>query len=120
MSDLIDGERYEYVNGTSRKFWEWRLYGEEPGAFEAFRLVIKWGRLGTAGQFLSEMFTSRRLADWKVKVKVAEKTGKGYRLASQRGQPKRTTFTFRIPGKAKPEPDVAPLLTGVRRVTLRD
>lgn len=138
MSYLVEGERYEFVGGASRKFWEWRLYDDTEGEVvgKYWRLRFRWGRLGTGGQSMDERFDSEALARWKAKAKVTEKLGKGYRLA-QRGPvdapSKAPPPAWRRPaldreakrigravlGLDKPKPEPAPLAT-VRRVRLRD
>jgi len=86
---------------------------------------------------MDERFDSEGLARWKMKVKVGEKLGKGYKLASVGTlawramttkspspplKPTRSVVTYRAVEKAGPQPPkpdlVAPLAT-VRRVRLR-
>jgi predicted DNA-binding WGR domain protein len=138
VSTLVEGERYEFVGGNSRKYWEWRLYDELDYTRlgrPAWRLRFRWGRLGTVGQTLDESFDSEALARWKIGVKRTEKLNKGYKLA-QRGpvdakntlverltdpfaKPTRTVTRATV-AKPKPKDPETPLLSTVRRVRLRD
>jgi predicted DNA-binding WGR domain protein len=141
VSVLAEGERYEFVGGNSRKFWEWRLFDERDLAVGAWRLRFRWGRLGTAGQTMDERFDSEALARWKINVKRTEKLNKGYKLALRQpvnAPPTRPKFApFVLPpsawapkpartrtratvAKPKPKEPETPLLSTVRRVRLRD
>jgi len=62
--------RFEFVDGTSRKFWEIDLHEK---SFE-----VRWGRLGTDGQSQTKSFPSADKAKSTHDKLVAEKLGKGY------------------------------------------
>lgn len=64
--------RYEFVEGTSQKFWEIELEGES--------FTTRWGRIGTEGQEKSQDFDSAAEARKAHDKLVAEKEKKGYRL----------------------------------------
>ncbi len=62
--------RYEFVEGTSAKFWEIELKGEG--------FTARWGKLGTAGQSKSQEFESEAAALKAHDKLIAEKEKKGY------------------------------------------
>ncbi|MBL8916294.1 MAG: WGR domain-containing protein [Archangium sp.] len=62
--------RFEFVEGTSSKFWEVKVEGEQQ--------VIRFGKIGTAGQTKEKDFDSGSEAKADTKKLIAEKTGKGY------------------------------------------
>lgn len=64
--------RYEFVEGTSKKFWEIELEGES--------FTTRWGRIGTDGQEKTQDFDSPADARKAHDKLVAEKEKKGYRL----------------------------------------
>lgn len=64
--------RYEFVEGTSNKFWEIELEGES--------FTARWGKIGTAGQEKTQDFDSEEEARKAHDKLVAEKEKKGYRL----------------------------------------
>ena len=61
--------RFEFTEGTSRKFWEATLEGAA--------LLVKWGRLGTTGQQKTHAFATPAEARGELEVLVAEKTKSG-------------------------------------------
>jgi len=62
--------RFEFVEGTSAKFWAIRLHGD--------KLTVSFGRIGTSGQEQTKPFPDERAA-WKAADQlIAEKVGKGY------------------------------------------
>ncbi|MGW5051964.1 DUF4132 domain-containing protein [Actinokineospora sp. NPDC004072] len=67
--------RLEYVGGGSAKFWE----AERTGA----SVVVRWGRIGTAGQAKTRDFADEPSARDFLDKQAAEKTRKGYRPAGQ-------------------------------------
>lgn len=73
--------RFEFTEGTSRKFWEATLEGAA--------LLVKWGRLGTTGQQKTHAFATPAEARGELEVLVAEKTKKGYRRVDAPVQPPR-------------------------------
>lgn len=73
--------RFEFTEGSSRKFWEASLAGAS--------LLVKWGRLGTTGQQKTHAFATAAEARSELEVLVAEKTKKGYRRVDAPAQPPR-------------------------------
>jgi len=61
---------FEYVQGSSSKFWEIRLEGD--------RFTTRWGRIGTNGQTTLKTFSSHNEARREHDALVAEKLKKGY------------------------------------------
>jgi DNA ligase-1 len=66
-----DGKRYfEYVEGTSSKFWEvWVTDG---------RVTTRWGRIGSAGTMTIKDYPDEAAARKAMDKLIAEKVGKGY------------------------------------------
>src|SRR5687767_8624506 len=65
--------RYEFTEGTSRKFWDVSLRGKQ--------LIVRWGRIDTQGQSKVFEFPTAAAARQKQSTLIREKTGKGYRPA---------------------------------------
>lgn len=63
--------RFEYVGGSSAKFWEVRVDGKE--------VTVRFGRLGTAGQQQSKTLPDEARATAHAEKLIREKTAKGYR-----------------------------------------
>jgi len=63
--------RYEFVEGSSSKFWEIEISGAS--------VTTRWGRIGTAGQEKTKDFASSDKAQAEYDSLIREKTGKGYR-----------------------------------------
>ncbi len=63
--------RYEFVEGSSKKFWEIEVAGKE--------VTTKWGRIGTPGAFKTKTFPSPAAAQKEHATLVREKTTKGYK-----------------------------------------
>ncbi len=63
--------RYEFVEGSSSKFWDVELQGQT--------LNLKWGRIGTEGQSQQKKFPTPEKARAEHDKLVAEKVKKGYR-----------------------------------------
>jgi len=61
---------YEFVEGTSSKFWEITHSGSD--------VTTRWGRLGTDGQSKTKTFKDEAAAKKEADKLIAEKTGKGY------------------------------------------
>lgn len=61
---------FEFVEGSSAKFWEIRVEGRS--------FVTRYGRIGTEGQVTRKDFDSEAKADAEAQRLVAEKTKKGY------------------------------------------
>ena len=62
---------FEFVEGTSSKFWEVSVSGCD--------LTTRWGRIGTDGQSKTKTFASPDAARTEADKLVEEKTDKGYR-----------------------------------------
>jgi len=62
--------RFEFVDGTSAKFWEITLKGAET--------VVRWGRLGTNGQTQKKTFPDAAAATKQAEKQISEKLAKGY------------------------------------------
>jgi predicted DNA-binding WGR domain protein len=62
--------RLEFVDGTSRKFWQARLEGTD--------VVVSFGRIGTTGQSQRKQFTDIWHGQAEIDKLVAEKLRKGY------------------------------------------
>ena len=65
--------RYEFVEGTSSKFWEITLEGKS--------FTTKFGKIGTAGQSSNKAFGSDAEAKKEYDKLIAEKVKKGYQPA---------------------------------------
>lgn len=62
--------RFHFSEGTSNKFWEVKVDGEQQ--------LVRYGKLGTAGQEKEKDFESAAEAKADTKKLIAEKVGKGY------------------------------------------
>lgn len=62
--------RFEFVEGTSSKFWEVKVEGEMQ--------IVRYGKIGTEGQTKEKDFDGPAEAKADTKKLIAEKTGKGY------------------------------------------
>jgi len=62
--------RFEFSEGSSNKFWEVKVEGEQQ--------IVRYGKLGTAGQEKEKDFDSAGDAKADTRKLIAEKTGKGY------------------------------------------
>ena len=62
--------RFEFVGGSSDKFWELEQNGSE--------VVVHFGRNGSDGQTDTKTFPNAAAADKFANRKIAEKLGKGY------------------------------------------
>lgn len=68
---VISGERnFEFVEGSSSKFWKVRLDGCD--------VTTRWGRLGTDGQSKTKTFKDEAAAKKEYDKLIEEKTEKGY------------------------------------------
>jgi predicted DNA-binding WGR domain protein len=63
--------RFEFVEGTSSKFWEVEVSDA--------KVTVSFGRIGTAGQTKTTAFPDASAAGQAASKLVAEKTAKGYR-----------------------------------------
>lgn len=63
--------RLEFVEGTSKKFWEAEVSGKT--------LITRWGRIGTRGQEKKQVLGSPAKAEAAATKAIADKKHKGYR-----------------------------------------
>ncbi len=63
--------RFEFVSGTSAKFWEVSVAGCD--------VTVCYGRLGTSGQTQTKKFPDPAVAQRHADKLIGEKTRKGYR-----------------------------------------
>jgi predicted DNA-binding WGR domain protein/retron-type reverse transcriptase len=63
--------RFEFIGGTSRKYWQVTVEGRD--------LVVSFGRIGTVGQQKRKSFASEPAARKAAEALISEKLGKGYR-----------------------------------------
>ena len=61
---------FEFVGGTSAKFWEIGTSGNE--------VTVRYGRIGTAGQTQTKSFPDAAAAERYAEKLIAQKTAKGY------------------------------------------
>lgn len=61
---------FEFVDGTSNKFWEIWIDGCD--------VTTQWGKIGTDGQTKTKTFDSEEKAKKEYDKLLKEKTGKGY------------------------------------------
>jgi len=83
--------RLEFVEGTSKKFWDGKLDGSN--------VVVTWGRIGTTGQTKTHTFTNPREAREELDALINEKRKKGYREIADPNAPK--------PGAREPKLEAA-------------
>jgi DNA ligase-1 len=62
--------RFEFVSGSSDKFWEVEVNGNE--------VVVRYGRNGTSGQTETKTFADAATANKHAEKKIPEKVKKGY------------------------------------------
>jgi predicted DNA-binding WGR domain protein len=109
--------RYEFVEGSSSKFWEITLNGAG--------FTVRYGRIGTDGQTQEKSFPTEAKAKAEHDKLVKEKTGKGYSLVGSApvaataadGEAPAATPAAKAPKAPKkaappPEPDVQPPPSG--------
>lgn len=63
--------RFEFIEGSSRKFWEVSISGNN--------VTVRYGRIGTNGQSQTKSFTSPAAAAQHADKQIAAKLAKGYR-----------------------------------------
>ena len=63
--------RFEYIGGTSAKFWQIRIGGTT--------VDVRYGRLGADGQSLNKTFPDSATAQKHAEKLIAEKLAKDYR-----------------------------------------
>jgi predicted DNA-binding WGR domain protein len=69
--------RYEFIEGSSKKFWEIQLDGTS--------FTTTYGRIGTDGQMSMKEWDSEEKAQKEYDKLIAEKTKKGYELVGGNG-----------------------------------
>ncbi|GDY07009.1 hypothetical protein LBMAG52_04950 [Planctomycetia bacterium] len=67
----MTARRFEFVEGSSSKFWEISTGGNN--------LTVRYGRIGTNGQTQTKSFTNPDTAAQYAEKQVASKLAKGYR-----------------------------------------
>ena len=87
--------RYEFSEGSSRKFWEINLSGKS--------FTTTYGKIGAKGQTTLKTFGSQAEAKQEYEKLVAEKVKKGYALAGKAGK-----APPKAPGKADAATQKAP------------
>jgi len=71
--------RFEFIGGTSAKFWEVAVIGKE--------VTVRYGRLGTSGQAQAKSFPDDAQAQKHADTLIAQKTRKGYEEVTVPGIP---------------------------------
>jgi DNA ligase-1 len=66
--------RFEFVGGSSSKFWEISVQGTE--------VTVRFGRIGSQGQGNGKSFPDKAAAMKHAEKLIREKTGKGYQEVS--------------------------------------
>jgi predicted DNA-binding WGR domain protein len=91
---MPQARRFEFVEGTSKKFWEISNAGSN--------VTVRFGRIGTDGQTQVKAQTSEADAVAAIEKLIREKTGKGYREvgAAKTAAPKKETAAAAAPAKA--------------------
>ncbi|MFY2561742.1 WGR domain-containing protein [Corallococcus terminator] len=112
--------RFEFVEGTSSKFWQPEVQGNN--------FIVTFGRIGTAGQRKEKAFPDAAAAEREYEKKVAEKVREGYREVTADGAapapvaaapraPEKVALPLRVP-VARPTPETlkaaADALAGLR------
>lgn len=70
VSATGSGRHFEYIGGSSRKFWEISLSGSS--------FTVRFGRIGTVGQTQTKTFADEAKAKGEAERLIAEKLRKGY------------------------------------------
>lgn len=91
--------RYEYVGGSSRKFWEIEDVDEQG---KSWIVRVRFGRLGTSGQTNTKVFSYESGAIRYRNAKIAEKMAKGYVLKSAPKPTPQPTFQQTVPWSYTP------------------
>jgi uncharacterized protein (TIGR02996 family) len=73
--------RFEFIRGTSKKFWE--------ASVEGLEVLVRWGRLGTTGQTKRHAVRDARRARELMDSLISEKTKKGYQRVDAPAAPPR-------------------------------
>jgi DNA ligase-1 len=69
-SESMDPRHFEFVEGTSSKFWEIERAGRD--------VTTRWGRIGSAGQSKTKTFSDEIAAMKEYEKLIAEKSRSGY------------------------------------------
>lgn len=104
-----------HMQGGHYKFW--KAYDPEwDNVTQQWRVTLRWGRIGTAGQTTPKFFLSRSRAETFIEKKVTEKIGKGYTHHNSGASYKTSAdgYAYRV-ATADPTEEPAPL----RRFILR-
>ena len=67
---MAKARMFEFVEGTSSKFWE--------VAVEGATLTVRYGKIGTDGQMTQKDFADHEKTQAEADKLIAEKTKKGY------------------------------------------
>jgi predicted DNA-binding WGR domain protein len=94
--------RFEFVEGTSSKFWIPELQGST--------FIVTYGRIGTAGQRKEKSFPDEASAQREYDKKVAEKQREGYREVAEGGEAAPAPVAARKEKEAPPKPELPPRL----------
>ncbi|HLL84809.1 MAG TPA: WGR domain-containing protein, partial [Longimicrobium sp.] len=86
--------RFEFVDGSSSKFWEIELEGSG--------FTVRWGRIGTAGQVQQKSFATEAKATAEHDKLIAEKTKKGYVETGASASPAPAESPAAAPAPKKP------------------
>lgn len=105
--------RFVYTDGSSRKFWEISVSGNN--------LTVRFGRIGAKGQEKTKTFGSPALAATEQDKLIAEKRNKGYREVIPEGVFPAIQMIDIIAEVEKCEPlkRVAPQLNALKRMSIR-
>ncbi|MBX3159254.1 MAG: WGR domain-containing protein [Deltaproteobacteria bacterium] len=93
--------RYEFVEGSSSKFWDIKLAGSS--------FTTTFGKIGSTGQTQIKKFASDAVAQKEHDKLVAEKVKKGYHLVDLAPPPKKAAGAPKAVAKAKPAAPAAGL-----------
>lgn len=88
--------RFEYVEGSSAKFWS--------GFVEGTTFTVLFGRIGTAGQRKDKAFPTEEAARKELDKKIAEKLREGYKEVAAEGEAPAPAPPPEAPRRAPPPP----------------
>ena len=71
MPSISTKRRFEFVSGSSDKFWELSVGGKE--------VVVRFGRNGTDGQSSTKTFADNASAEKHAQKVIRDKIAKGYK-----------------------------------------
>lgn len=95
---MSEPRRFEFVEGTSKKFWEVSSAGAD--------VTVRFGRIGTDGQTQVKAQASAAAATAAVEKLIREKTGKGYQEVGAPAAAKvETVAAKKAPSAPKPNKD---------------